>query len=79
MTVTDISQLISTIGFPIVCVIGMAWYIYETNKAQREDIKSLNEQHKQEMNQVVEALNNNNTVAFAKLYEKLDNILEKGV
>lgn len=46
MTVTDISQLISTIGFPIVCVIGMAWYIYETNKSQREDIKSLNEQHK---------------------------------
>lgn len=78
MTVTDISQLISTIGFPIVCVIGMAWYIYETNKSQREDIKALNEQHKQEMNQVVEALNNN-TVAFAKLYEKLDNILEKGV
>lgn len=78
MTVTDISQLISTIGFPIVCVIGMAWYIYGTNKSQREDIKSLNEQHKQEMNQVVEALNNN-TVAFAKLYEKLDNILEKGV
>ena len=78
MTVTDISQLISTIGFPIVCVIGMAWDIYETNKSQREDIKSLNEQHKQEMNQVVEALNNN-TVAFAKLYEKLDNILEKGV
>ena len=78
MTVADISQLISTIGFPIVCVIGMAWDIYETNKSQREDIKSLNEQHKQEMNQVVEALNNN-TVAFAKLYEKLDNILEKGV
>lgn len=78
MTVADISQLISTIGFPIVCVISMAWYIYETNKSQREDIKSLNEQHKQEMNQVVEALNNN-TVAFAKLYEKLDNILEKGV
>lgn len=78
MTVTDISQLISTIGFPIVCVIGMAWYIFETNKAQREDIKTLNEQHKQEMNQVVEALNNN-TVAFAKLYEKLDDILEKGV
>lgn len=78
MTVTDISQLISTIGFPIVCVIGMGWYIYETNKTQREDIKSLNEQHKHEMNQVVEALNNN-TVAFAKLYEKLDNILEKGV
>lgn len=78
MTVADISQLISTIGFPIVCVIGMAWYIYVSNKSQREDIKSLNEQHKQEMNQVVEALNNN-TVAFAKLYEKLDNILEKGV
>ncbi|WP_459592011.1 hypothetical protein, partial [Enterobacter asburiae] len=73
MTVTDISQLIKTIGFPIVCGIGMAWYIYETNKSQREDIKSLNEQQKQEMNQVVEALNNN-TVAFAKLYEKLDNI-----
>lgn len=78
MAVTDISQLISTIGFPIVCVIGMGRYIYETNKSQHEDIKSLNEQHKQEMNQVVEALNNN-TVAFAKLYEKLDNILEKGV
>lgn len=29
MDVTIVTQLITNIGFPIACVIGMAWFIYQ--------------------------------------------------
>ena len=37
MDVNVITTLISTVGFPIVCVIGLAYFIYKNDKAQRED------------------------------------------
>lgn len=35
----DITQLISTVGFPIVCVIGLAYYIWKKDQTDREDRK----------------------------------------
>lgn len=35
----DITQMISTVGFPIVCVIGLAFYIWYKDKADRVDRK----------------------------------------
>lgn len=62
---------ITTVGFPIVCCILMMWYVkYSTDKS-REEIAALNEKHKSEMNEVVEALNNN-TLALQKLCDTLD-------
>lgn len=51
MDYTNIVQLISTVGFPIVMCGGLCWYI---NK--------LTTDHKEEMNGMTEALNNNTTV-----------------
>ena len=48
----------------------MAWYVYDTNKKHREEVDKLNEQHKEEMKQVTEALNNN-TLALQRLCDKL--------
>ena len=40
----DITQLISTVGFPIVCVLGLAYYIYkkdQTDRADREETQQM--------------------------------------
>lgn len=56
-----ISQLISNLGFPIACVLGM---FYMWNKEREE--------HKAEMQKITEAVNNN-TMVIQKLIDNLDN------
>lgn len=75
MDITQIITAISTVGFPIVCCIGMGWYVKYSNDRTREDTKELNQLHTQEMqafkNELKEAINNN-TIALTRLCEKLD-------
>lgn len=61
MDVGVLQQLIGTLGFPIACVIAM---FYMWNK-ERED-------HKQEMQKMTDALNNN-TQALIKIEELIKN------
>lgn len=51
MDYTQLVQLISTVGFPIVMCGVLAWYI-----------KNLTDKHSDEMKGITEALNNNTTV-----------------
>lgn len=74
----DWSQIISSLGFPIACCVGLAFYVNKITKENREDIKELNKQRLEEMkdiedfkNDIKEALNNN-TLALNKLCEKLE-------
>ena len=58
-------QAITAVGFPIVMCGAMAWYVkYQTDK-NREDVKTLNEQHTKEMLEVTEAINNNTQALIA--------------
>ena len=45
MDLTTIGSLIGTIGFPIVCALGMAWFIYKiylnTTKENQENMKQV--------------------------------------
>lgn len=59
-------QAITTVGFPIVCCIAMMWYVKYSTDKNREEVAKLNEQHKQEMTEVTQAINNN-TIALTKL------------
>jgi hypothetical protein len=70
MDVNQILQLISSVGFPIVCCGAMAWYVKYNADKEREERTKMNEQHKVEMHEVTEALNNN-TLALQKLCDKL--------
>lgn len=56
----EILTAISTVGFPIVACIVLAVILYKQNEA-----------HKQEMNEVKEAINNN-TIALTKLTDKIE-------
>ena len=66
MGATEIIQLITTVGFPIVACGGMAWYVKYITDHNREDMKEERNQHDQEMQKVTDALNNN-TLAIQKL------------
>lgn len=59
---SDILTAINTVGFPIVCCLILAYLVYAMNKS-----------HKEEMNDVKEALNQN-TLVIQKLSDKLDNL-----
>ena len=56
----DIVQIIQQLGFPIACVIALFW----------QNTK-LNDQHKEEMNALTAALNNN-TQALIRLEERME-------
>lgn len=71
MTVQDVMTLIQTVGFPIVMCGLMAWYVKYISDKNREQITAEREAHKEEMNEVVKAINNN-TIVIEKLIAKLD-------
>lgn len=60
MDVNSLIQLVGSLGFPIVACGALFWCMVKSD-----------EQHKEEMNKISEALNNN-TRALVKLTERLD-------
>lgn len=60
MDVNSFIQLVGSLGFPIVACGALFWRMIKSD-----------EQHKEEMNKMSEALNNN-TSALVKLTERLD-------
>ena len=71
MDISSIGQIISTVGFPIAMCILMAWYEKYTTDLHREDTNTREEAHKQEVNDITKALNNN-TLVLQKLVDILD-------
>ena len=55
-------EIISSVGFPIACVVFLFYYI-----------KTLNTQHKEESKEFAQALNNN-TIVLQKLCDKLEHL-----
>lgn len=59
-------QAVSTVGFPIVCCGALGWAFYKMNIQHTAQIKELTENHRAEMNELKQALENN-TLAVQKL------------
>ena len=55
----EILTAIKDLGYPIVLTLILLWYIYDSNN-----------KHKEEMDKMSEALNNN-TIAITKLVDKI--------
>lgn len=66
----DIVNMIQTVGVPVAFCIAVGWYVKYISDQHREDVRQLNEQHRKEMNEVTQALNNN-TAALQKLTDFL--------
>lgn len=56
----NILQAISTVGFPIALTLILLWYIYDSSN-----------KHKEEIDKMSEALNNN-TSAITKLLDRME-------
>ena len=69
---TDIITAISTLGFPIMACVGMAWYVKYITDRHEQSRKEESENHKNEVSKMTEALNNN-TLALNTLTERLTN------
>lgn len=67
----DWMQLITSVGFPIVACVGLAFYVKYIVDAYRTEVKELRNEHKEEIGKITEALNHN-TEAITKLTLKLD-------
>ena len=71
MDAQGIVTLIQSVGFPIVMCGLMTWYVKYITDKNREQITAEREAHKEEMNEVVKAINNNTNV-IERLIAKLD-------
>ena len=71
MDVNAIVQIVTSLGFPIVCCGAMMYYVKYITDKNRDEVASLNADHKEEMLQIKDALNNN-TMAIQRLCDKLD-------
>ena len=70
MDVGTISELISTVGFPIVCFCASAWYVKYREDKNDEKIAKITTMHFEENKRMVDALNNN-TIAVNNLADAL--------
>lgn len=65
-----IMQMVSTLGFPIVCVLIMFYYVKYLNDTHAQEIKELRENMittNEELRKSIEA----NTLITTKLYERM--------
>ena len=67
---TEIVQLISSVGFPIVCCLLMFYYIKNVTDKFQQQLTDIMKEHKEETKSMETALNNN-TLALQKLSDKL--------
>jgi len=71
MDVNTIITAIGSLGFPIVACCAMAYFFAKVNENYRLDIKEMNTNHKQEIDKLTEAVNNN-TMVIQKLIDKME-------
>lgn len=82
MDAQTIGSLIASLGFPIVACGAMAFFIVKRSEAndqkletlrkeQREDLMTIQKEHKEEVARMTEALDNN-TSAIERLTERLE-------
>lgn len=71
MDFNTIIAAIGSLGFPIIACIGMAYFFAKVNDNYRADIKEMNASHKDEMDKMTEAINNN-TLVIQRLIDKME-------
>lgn len=65
-----ISELIATVGFPIVCFLMCGWYVKYREDKNDDKISKIVDTHNEESKRLADAVNNN-TLALQKLTDKL--------
>ena len=84
MNIEAISALVSNVGFPIACAIGMAWFIYQvfkkTTEQQEKNMEKVQERCKEREEKLYKEIAENREInrkaieTIAKYCEKLETI-----
>ena len=76
----EIANLVTSLGFPIVCVIGCAYFINYIIKAEREENQKREEKYIETINKFSVVLDkvNDNLGANNKRLEYIENKLDEG-
>ena len=79
MGIEEITSAITTLGFPIICVIACAYFINNMIKAQREENQNREEKYIETINQfsIVMDKVNDNLIANNKRLEYIENKLDE--
>ena len=70
MTPEQITNLITSVGFPIVMCVALAWYVKHLTDKFNEALDKIRDQHDQESKAMTKALDAN-TLAINTLSERL--------
>lgn len=71
MSFEMIIAAIGSLGFPIVACCAMAYFFAKTNENYRQDLKEANSKHKEEIDKITEAINNN-TMVIQRLVDRME-------
>lgn len=69
--VQDVITAINAVGLPTVVAIASMWYVKYREDKNDARIDKLNEEHKKEMTEITEALNNN-TLALQRICDTFE-------
>ena len=71
MDANMIITAIGSLGFPIAACCAMGYFFAKVNENYRQDIKEINQNHKAEIDNMVQAINNN-TLVIQQLLDKME-------
>ena len=79
MGIEEITKAITTLGFPIICVIACAYFINNMIKAQREENKNREEKYIETINNFTIVMDkvNENLITNNKRLEYIENKLDE--
>ena len=62
MDTTAITQIISTLGFPIAAFCWSAWMIKKEREDSRKEMEEMRTEHRQEVTELTKVLSDNNRI-----------------
>ena len=71
MDASTITTIISSLGFPIFCCLGLGWWIKTITESFNSQLEAQRQEHKEEIKALKDSLDNN-TIALTRLLSKLD-------